>query len=78
MGDMVYRLNALGSEKIVRRYNPEYDVPHAPCPEVSWSERALLEMVMALAQRVDELEARIWDSERAFTKHRCVVHGDKG
>lgn len=59
MGDMVYRINALGSEKIVRRYNPEYDVPHAPCPEVTWTDRALLEMVAALAQRVDELQDEV-------------------
>ena len=78
MGDMVYRMQALGSEKIERRYNPEYDVPHAPCPEVSWTDRALLEMCMALAAKIDVLEERVRDSERAFTRHRRVVHGDKG
>ena len=78
MGDMEYRLQALGVPKIERSYNPEGDMPHFPCPQVSWVEYDLLQMVLALAIRIDELEARIRDSETAFTKHRCVVHGDKG
>ena len=77
MGDMEYRLQALGAGKIERRYNPEDDLPKN-IPEVSWVEYDLLQMVLALAIRIDELEARIRDSETAFTKHRRVVHGERG
>jgi len=59
----------LDAGKIERKYNPEYDIPHAPCPEVTWVDYDLLQMVLALADRVDELEERVADSEKSFSLH---------
>lgn len=41
-------------EKIQNRYNPEHDLP--PGPPVTWVEMALLEIIIDLLGRVDELE----------------------
>ena len=66
--------------KIERAYNPEYDIPHAPCPEVSWVEYELLLMILELAGRIGELEQRVSDSEESFTRHRTKrqAHTDYG
>ena len=43
-------------DKIERRYNPEWDIPQGACPEVSWVDYELLQMVLELEERVSALE----------------------
>ena len=50
-----FKCNPWAVSKIVHRYNPEYDVPQG-CPEVSWVEYDLLQMILELEERISALE----------------------
>lgn len=73
-----FKFDPWAVDKIKGTYNVEDDLPRSPCPRVSWTEYALLQMVLELEGRITDLEARVADSETAFTRHRLFAHGDKG
>ena len=62
--DVRFMFDQWAVQKIERRYNPEYDIPHAPCPEVSWVEYALLQMILELEERISALERAVHDHDR--------------
>ena len=58
---MRFKFDPWAVDQIERRYDPEKDLPINGCPHVSWTEYALLQMVLELAERVEELEGAVFD-----------------
>ena len=53
-------------EQIEREYNADYDMPHAPCPQVSWVEYGLLQMILELEERIAGLEGKLASMDEAL------------
>ena len=56
-----FKFDPWAVDRIERMYDPEKDLPINGCPRVSWTEYALLQMVLELAERVEELEGAVFD-----------------
>ena len=59
--DVRFKFDPWAVEHIEETYNVEDDLPRYPCPRVSWTEYALLQMVLELEERIRALEE--WKSD---------------
>jgi len=50
-------------DKIQSRYDGDHDLPPEGTPLVTWTDDALLDLILALCERIDKLERKIGEDE---------------